>query len=97
MALNFEWHVAKARSNISKHGVSFDNACLAFSDPYYRQLPRRDNGDEERSRIVALAADRLLFIVYTWRGRTIRLISAREATRNESLGYWKNRHFHARS
>ena len=95
MTLNFEWHAAKARSNKSKHGVSFDNACLAFADPYYFQLPRPDRGDEERLRIVALAIGRLLFVEYTWRGRNIRLISAREATRNESLGYWKNRHLHA--
>jgi uncharacterized DUF497 family protein len=95
MTLTFEWHYAKARSNKSKHGVSFETARVAFTDPYYRQLPRLDREDEERSRIVALAAGRLLFIVYTRRGPNIRLISAREATRNESLGYWKNRHLHA--
>jgi len=44
MTLTFEWHDAKARSNKSKHGVSFETACLAFSDPYYTILRRPDPG-----------------------------------------------------
>ncbi|WP_071924841.1 BrnT family toxin [Luteibacter rhizovicinus] len=97
MTLNFEWHAAKARSNLSKHGVSFETARLIFNDPHYVEMPRPDHCVEERIRIVALGAGSLLFVVFTWRGQNIRLISARKANHNESLGYWTNRHVHART
>jgi uncharacterized DUF497 family protein len=38
----------------------------------------------------------LLFVVYTWRGQNIRLISAREANRHESIRYWNDRYQHIR-
>lgn len=97
MTLRFEWHDAKARSNLLKHGISFDTARLAFTDPCYLEMPRPDRCVEERSRIVALGAGRLLFVVFTWRGQNIRLISARKANNHESTGYWNHRQMHART
>jgi uncharacterized DUF497 family protein len=97
MTLTFEWHDAKARSNKSKHGVSFETACLAFSDPYYTILRRCELNGEERLHIAALTPGKLLFVVFTWRGQNIRLISAREATRHEFIRYWKDHYLHVRS
>lgn len=97
MALSFEWHEAKARSNKSKHGVSFETACLAFSDPYYTVLRHCELNGEERLHIAALTSGKLLFVVYTWRGQNIRLISAREAIRHEFIRYWNDRYLHVRS
>lgn len=97
MALSFEWDVTKARSNASKHGISFDLACLAFYDLNLIDDLHRVQSGEDRFRIIGLAKGRLLFVVYTWRGRNIRLISARGAIRNEFSSYWNRRHLHARS
>jgi uncharacterized DUF497 family protein len=97
MALTFEWDATKARSNASKHGISFELACLAFYDLNRIDELHRVRAGEYRYRIIGHATGRLLFIVYTWRGRNIRLISARGAIRNELFSYWNRRHLHPRS
>lgn len=91
MTLTFEWHDAKARSNLAKHGTSFVQARNAFYDPYYIDIRHHYHGREVRFAAVGLADGRELFVVYTLRGQTVRLISAREANRLESLEYWKHR------
>lgn len=95
MALSFEWDSAKARKNKSKHGISFAQASDAFSDLCYIDIRHHYHGREVRFAAVGLANGRELFVVYTLRGQTIRLISAREANRHESLEYWKRRRLRA--
>ncbi|MGY3229828.1 uncharacterized DUF497 family protein [Luteibacter sp. HA06] len=95
MALTFEWDAAKARKNSFKHSVSFAQACDVFSDLSYIDIRHHYHGREVRFAAVGLANGRELFVVYTLRGQTIRLISAREANRHESLEYWKLRHLRA--
>lgn len=91
MALIFEWDDAKAQRNHSKHGISFAQACDAFSDLCYIDVRHHYHGREIRFAAVGLADGRELFVVYTLRGQSIRLISAREANRRECLEYWKRR------
>jgi uncharacterized protein len=83
----FEWDVAKATSNLRKHGIDFADAVGVFHDPL--ALSRSDEAvDEER--FVAVGADylgRVLVVAYTLRGNDVRIISARAATRAERRTY----------
>ncbi len=87
--VHFEWDARKARRNQQKHGISFLEAVTAFADPY--GIPSYDpdhSEDEDRFLWIATAASgRVLAIIHTERGPTIRLISARLATRQERTQY----------
>ena len=86
--MDYEWDPGKAISNFQKHGVRFADAVAVFSDEL--ALTTADDFAEEE-RFVTLGTDafgRLLVVVYTWRGeQRIRLISARQATRQERTYY----------
>ncbi|KAB8319571.1 BrnT family toxin [Tolypothrix campylonemoides VB511288] len=87
--MQFEWNKNKAASNLSKHGVSFEEAKTVFDDPLYVDFYDPDHSeDEERYLIVGKSnRERLLIVSYTERGDSIRLISAREVTRTEREAY----------
>jgi len=89
MLMEFEWNQDKARANLMKHGISFDEAKTVFDDPLYVDFYDPDHSeDEERYIIVGQSMQhRLLIVSYTERNNTIRLISAREATRPEMKAY----------
>ena len=89
MLKEFEWNNEKAKVNSSKHSVSFDEAKTVFDDPLYIEFFDPDHSDnEERYIIVGQSQqNRLLVVSYMERGRRIRLISAREATRWEREAY----------
>lgn len=83
-----EWDPAKARDNLAKHGVHFADAVSALEDGL--ALSMRDPYSEDEERWLTLGMDslgRLLVVVYTWRGDTVRLISARQATPHERRQY----------
>jgi uncharacterized DUF497 family protein len=83
--MEFEWDTNKATVNLSKHSVSFDEAKTVFQDPFYIVFDDPDHSFQE-DRCVAIgqsAQNRLLFISYTERENTARLISARKATSSE--------------
>jgi uncharacterized DUF497 family protein len=85
----FEWNESKAEQNLSKHGVSFEEAKTVFDDPLYVDFYDPDHsGNEERYLIVGESnRGRLLIVSYTERGDSMRLISAREVTRSEREAY----------
>ena len=84
----YEWDEVKVRSNYRKHHIHFADAVSAFEDDAAITIRDDDSDDEERFVTVGRDAfQRLLVVVYTWRGENIRLISARQATRRESKGY----------
>lgn len=89
--LRFEWDSAKAIRNLLKHGVAFAEARSVFSDDHAILLDDPDAAhDEERLVLLGLSsALRLLVVVHCYRDadRTIRLISARKATRSERAQY----------
>jgi uncharacterized DUF497 family protein len=85
----WEWNAAKARANVRKHGVSFDEAAtvfldplaLTFPDPYYA-------GAEEREiTIGCTAGHQVVFVSHCQRGDRARIISARKATKRERRQY----------
>lgn len=87
--MHFEWDSRKAASNLLKHGVAFDEAQSCFFDPLQIAFADPDHSlDEDRDILFGRSeADRLLVVVYTLRKESIRLISARPATRRESKKY----------
>lgn len=89
MALEFEWHAGKARVNLKKHGVGFEEATTVFADPLSVTIADPEHSTEE-DRLILLGSSirqRLLVVVFTERGTSIRIISARRATRNETRDY----------
>jgi len=86
--LVFEWDDAKAQSNLAKHGVSFGDAIAIWADPNFatEDTSRLEDG-ERRSKAIGEIQGRLITAVYTTRGDTIRLISARRTNRREERIY----------
>ncbi|MEN3146292.1 BrnT family toxin [Neorhizobium sp. IRAMC:178] len=86
--LNFEWDDQKAAANLAKHGVGFAAATAVFRDPFaFDTEDRSMDYGEIRRRIIGLGNGRFLTVIYTERGETIRLISARKTTRAERREY----------
>lgn len=90
----FEWDEAKADANVRKHGVAFELAATVFHDPRLLTVADVEHGHtEERWFSVGCASSGVvLSVVYLWSdadpaATTIRLISARKATRAESRQY----------
>ena len=83
--LTFEWDGAKAANNRRKHGVSFEEAATVFLDAHAQIFDDPRSGTSEtRYLLVGLsAARRTLIVVNVERGKRLRIISAREATRRE--------------
>jgi uncharacterized DUF497 family protein len=87
----FSWDADKARKNYEKHGVTFEEAATAFGDSEAFEAEDMKNPDLSERRWKRLAfsiRDRVLLVIYTFRRlsdgtETIRIISARQATRNE--------------
>ena len=85
--MNYQWDRNKAKSNLQKHDVDFADAATVFSDDFALTI-EDDNPDEDRFITIGMdALGRVLVVVYTYRGDTIRIISARKATRNEVRTY----------
>ena len=89
--IKFEWNPAKATANIKKHGVSFEEAKSVFYDELALQFYDDDNSEsEDRFLMLGLSRDsRVLIVCHCERdsGNTVRIISARKATRNERKFY----------
>ena len=87
----FEWDSRKERSNIEMHGIDFDTAALVFGDDY--RIERFDwQHSFEEDRYITIGSIKgllaVLTVVYTERGRVIRIISARRATKREAEEYY---------
>jgi len=93
--IEFAWDRSKARSNLTKHGVSFEEAQTAFLDENARLLDDPDHSeDEERFVLLGYSFQaRCLIVSHCYResNSVIRLISARRATAKEETMYWRLR------
>ncbi len=86
--MEFEWDAEKAKANFNKHGVSFEEASLAFFDDNAVELFDEKNSEEEiRYQIIGISNTRLLFVAYTERSEKIRIISARKANAKQ-IGFY---------
>jgi uncharacterized protein len=89
VAYVFEWDAAKATENAKKHAVRFDEASTVFGDPLGLLMPDPDHSEgEERYLLLGMSAQqRLLVVAFAKRPPRTRLISARQATRQERRRY----------
>jgi uncharacterized DUF497 family protein len=89
MPLSFEWEQNKAKTNLGKHGVSFEEAATVFGDAFSLTIPDPGHSQmEERWIVLGWSHQRkLLVVVHTERGDSIRIISARLASRRERKQY----------
>jgi hypothetical protein len=93
--MRFEWDPAKAVSNIRKHGVSFDEAVTVFKDPLAFIFDDTAHSEQERREIIIgmSTVRRMLLVCFVERVEdTVRIISARPATRQEIKDYEENAH-----
>jgi hypothetical protein len=87
--MQFQWNPDKARSNLQKHGVSFEEAVTIFGDPLALTI---DDPEHSLSEIRFLTIgfsrlQRLLVVSHTDIENQVRLISARLATSKERKNY----------
>lgn len=89
MEQRFEWDPIKANLNLQKHQVSFDEAKTTFDDPLFITFFDVEHSlEEERYITIGFSyLNRLLLVAHAERKETIRIISAREATKNERRYY----------
>lgn len=95
MQYNFEWDPRKAHTNIRKHGVTFEEATKVFDDPMAITIFDGEDSSDDEDRWVTLGqinGQHYLLVVHTYRNAnedsvTIRLISARPATKHEIRQY----------
>lgn len=90
--MKFEWNKDKAAANRNKHGVSFEEAKTVFDDSLAVIFDDEIHSlDEQREIITGHSQNnRLLLVCFTERSNTIRIISARLATRKEREDYEEN-------
>ena len=89
--IKFKWNPAKARANLKKHGVAFEEATTVFFDDRAIEFYDDSHSDwEDRMLLLGLSTNlRLLLVCHCYResDSVIRIISARKATKNESKLY----------
>jgi len=85
MGLLFEWDPKKAKANLARHGVSFDEASTAFEDALSLTIldPLHSETEQRFILVGCSRKERLLVVVHTEREDRIRIISARPATKKE--------------
>lgn len=85
----YEWDPKKAKANLRKHGVSFDEAASVFLDPVAVTFPDPDHSGEESREITIghSTRQRVVFLSHTLREGRTRLISARKVNRREREQY----------
>jgi hypothetical protein len=85
--MNFEWDSSKKRVNLRKHGIDFRIAARVFLDPHMIEFDDLHASGELRFNAIGLVDNRMLFVTYTMRGDTVRIISARGAEPHEKRKY----------
>jgi hypothetical protein len=94
MSIKFEWDDDKAKANLKKHKVGFDEASTVFSDPLAKIFSDDEHSAEEIREIIIgnSSMRRLLLVSFTERnGNVIRIISSRVSTRKERRAYEENK------
>lgn len=85
--MDFEYDPAKSASNLSKHGIDFDQAQALWDDPWMLEAPAKTE-DEPRFISIAKIDGKDWAAIWTPRGNSVRIISVRRA-RKEEIGYYE--------
>lgn len=91
--MQFEWDDEKNKINIKKHKLNFSVAKFVFNDENRIEIFDDIHSDNEDRYITIGAIDQVpivVTVVYTERGQSIRIISARKATAEERRMYYDN-------
>jgi len=85
----YEWDPRKAKENLRRHGVSFEDAATVFLDALAVTFPDPEHSTEEDQEITIglTTKHRVVFVSHCQRGDRTRIISARKATRKERKQY----------
>ena len=86
--MRFEWDTQKAKANLRKHGISFDEACTVFDDPNAILSFDPEHADSEDRFVLKGYSEkvRLLRVYHCYRrGDVVRIISARKASLHDRL------------
>lgn len=89
--MEFEYDVAKSRSNKEKHGIDFDEAQLLWEDDNYIEVPVT-TAPEARFAVIGKIAGKYWCAVVTQRANKLRIISVRRAREKERRLYEKDKH-----
>ncbi|MBK7478248.1 MAG: BrnT family toxin [Haliscomenobacter sp.] len=89
--MKFTWDENKNQANKEKHKINFEEAKCVFDDPDAIELEAHRNGEYRIIRIGKTATKIILLIVYTMRDLVVRLISARQANRDERNLYLEHK------
>ena len=90
--VQFEWDPTKAKANLAKHGVAFEDACLVWDDPsHILRLERHERGEERWQIIGHVHGVVILVVWHTYPDveddTRVRIIGARKAERRERRAY----------
>jgi hypothetical protein len=87
--MKIEWDPEKAKSNLKKHGISFEEAATALSDPMAATGADPDHSISEERYVTFGVSEkgRLVVVSHTEKDETIRIISARKASKGEKELY----------
>ena len=85
----YEWDPKKAKANLQKHGVSFEEGVTVFLDPLAITYPDPDHSNEEFREITIghSKSGSVMWVSHVQRGKRTRIIGARKATRQERNQY----------
>ena len=85
----YEWDAEKAKGNLRKHRISFEDAATVFLDPLALTFPDPDHssGEDREITIGRSRREQVVFVSHCQRGDRVRIISARKATRGEHRQY----------
>jgi uncharacterized protein len=85
--MKFEWDEQKNQRNQKKHGVAFEEAQEVFDDPFYVDFYDPEHSDDEHRYLIIGYSQQQRLLIAAYTPDTIRLISARQATRKEKQVY----------
>ena len=87
--MDFEWDEDKRQRNILHHGIDFERAKEIWQGPVLEAPSLQTRHSEERFLAIGESQGRLITVVFTWRGKNRRIISARVARQDERENYEK--------
>jgi uncharacterized DUF497 family protein len=88
--MRFIWHEPKRQANLKKHGMDFADAERVFAGPTFTFEDDREDYGEQRWVTLGLLREKVVVIVHTETAEEIRVISMREADKDEQLLFFTN-------
>lgn len=87
--MEFEWDEAKRLTNLDKHGIDFIDVPEVFDGDIVTVEDSRYSYGEQRFVTFGVLQGRVVAVVHTDRGQSVRIVSARKATKNEQRTYFQ--------